>query len=173
MRKKNDIEADDGLIDNLMAVAKETLSQGKTSAPMFNSEDLILDEPAKLRYDSEIELKKDINELRQAIHQQGLERGVPREILNVINDVAHSISMINSVWDSEKVREDDEAEDKKIEMLQNQGNDAAALSRKTMQTLRLREQKIELRGLLYKLVYGLERMQKLVQSADSMDARRR
>ena len=170
MKKQKDIEVD----ENLMKVAEATLAQeAKSEKPMFDSKDLLLEDTAKLRYDESVELKKDINELRQMIFQQGLERGIPREILNVINDVAHSISGINALWDSAKVIEKEEEEDKKIDMLLNQGNEIAAYSRKNVQTLRLREQRVELRGILYKLVYELQRLQKLMQSVDAMDSRRR
>jgi len=141
--------------------------------PMFNSEDLIIPDASKMRYDESVELKKDINELRQKIHQQGLDKGIPREILNVINDVAHSVSGINSVWDNEKNTEKEQEEDSKIEILLNQGNEIAAYSREKIQKLKLREQRVELRGILYKLVFELQRLQRLVQSNDSFDYRRK
>ena len=108
-------------------------------------------------------LNSQVDMLWQAVHQKGLEVGMPNIILN---DMTEAMSIIDSavgLWDDNKTMEQEALQDVQINKYRDTGDLITAESMRYSQVLRLRENRISVKTFIVSMREALRRIQKRMQ----------
>jgi len=99
---------------------------------------------------SEIDkLKAEMQKIYQIIHNKGLEVGLPNVIVSDIAYIVAILDKMQNVWNDERSRQKEQEEDSEIEKKMNKGMEIIAYHDKTIQLLKMREQREKVNTFLW------------------------
>ena len=121
----------------------------------------------KMRYQEE-----QLNELRQVIHNKGLEVGLPNVIVFDINQIATTLNSMRDLLIGDSLRQKWRERDNEITKQLNRGEAILAHHERMMQVIELREAIGKLDSFLFDLVNRLHRLQTRMVGKDLHDLER-
>ena len=151
--KKPEFDAEDFAVDAVVEVQKPD-GMSKELLERFGKQDEV------------------INELRQLIHNKGLDVGLPSVIVFDINQIAISLNSMRELLLNEALRQKWRDADNMITKTLNRGEPILAHHERMMQVIELREAIGKLDSFLFDLVNRLNRLQRRMIGKDMHDLER-